>query len=85
MRAQLIQILKQSVKTSHKFNDYNFRSYFVRKHTTVLAAVEGNENLVVDLAQIERATKELAVIERQTTIQSLYQAEPTVVEVQERN
>lgn len=99
MRSQLIQVLKQTVKTSQKFNDYNFRSYFVRKYSAELAAVESNEGMTVSqeiLEQAQRYKKEppiplhlssfsfrdLALIERQTIVQGLYNIEPTVVEVQ---
>ncbi|CAG5085427.1 Oidioi.mRNA.OKI2018_I69.PAR.g10892.t1.cds [Oikopleura dioica] len=82
MRSQLIQVLKQTVKTSQKFNDYNFRSYFVRKYSAELAAVESNEGMTVSQELLEQAQRDLALIERQTVVQGLYNIEPTVVEVQ---
>ena len=57
MRSQLINILKQSVKTSQKFNDYNFRSYFVRKYSNELAAVESNEGMTVTQELLEQAQR----------------------------
>ncbi|CBY35018.1 unnamed protein product [Oikopleura dioica] len=82
MRSQLINILKQSVKTSQKFNDYNFRSYFVRKYSNELAAVESNEGMTVTQELLEQAQRDLALVERQTVVQGLYNIEPTVVEMQ---
>merc|ERR1711953_486410 len=82
MRSQLINILKQTVRTSQKFNDYNFRSYFVRKYSKELAAVENNEGMTVSQELLEQAKRDLALVERQTVVQGLYNIEPTVVEVQ---
>jgi hypothetical protein len=57
MRSQLINVLKQTVKTSQRFNDYNFRSYFVRKYSNDLAAVESNEGMTVTQELLEQAQR----------------------------
>ena len=57
MRSQLINVLKQTVKTSQRFNDYNFRSYFVRKYSNELAAVESNEGMTVTQELLEQAQR----------------------------
>jgi len=79
-RARLMGVLRNAVNESKKFNDYNFRCYFVNKFETQLHSLEKNASATVSQEMIDAAEKELAIVARQAAVQKLYSVEPTVVE-----
>lgn len=55
MRTKLIGILRQTAVQAERFNDYNFRIYFVNKYKTQAEKIEGNVAFSVNTADIAQA------------------------------
>jgi len=85
MRTRLLTILRQGAQTSEKFADYNFRSYFVAKFNQQIAAIETAPQMTITEQMLATADSELAVVTRQTTIQTMYTLEPNVIEFANKN
>jgi len=73
MTSQTLALYKQLLRASNKFNDYNFKHYFIRRVTHEFR----NPNSEVSVAE---GYNQLSVIQAQATINNMYVAEPTVVE-----
>jgi hypothetical protein len=59
------------MRVSRRFQDYNFREYFLRKN---------REDFVKSTWSIEESQKLLKVLQRQTAIQDLYPCEKSIIE-----
>lgn len=79
-KSQVLGLYKQIIKNASRFNDYNFKQYFLRKARTEFKANKG----VADAAQIEAlvkdAQKDLGVLKRQSIISQMYTFDKLVVE-----
>ncbi|XP_013885108.1 LYR motif-containing protein 4 [Austrofundulus limnaeus] len=79
-RAQVLSLYRMMLKESKKFPSYNYRTYAVRR---VRDAFKANRKVkdpkaVVEL--MENGQQMLALIQRQTSIGRMYEAQKTVVE-----
>lgn len=72
-------LYKQIIKNANRFNDYNFKQYFLRK-----ARTEFKANKDADASKIEAllmdAQKDLGVLKRQSIISQMYTFDKLVVE-----
>ena len=57
MRTKLIGILRQTAVRSEKFNDYNFRVYFVNKFTKQAEKIEANPDMKIYEDEIASALR----------------------------
>ena len=57
MRTKLIGILRQAAQRSEKFNDYNFRVYFVNKFNKQADKVEANAEIKINEDDIANALR----------------------------
>ena len=55
MRTKLIDLLRKTAVRAEKFNDYNFRTYFVNKYTAKLTHMEANPNISVNSEDLANA------------------------------
>ena len=70
-RARLTRVLQNAVQESRKFNDYNFRCYFVNKFENQLNNLETNQSTQVTPELITAAERDLAIVARQAAVQEL--------------
>jgi hypothetical protein len=79
-KQQVLQLYREFMRNSTKFDNYNFRNYFIRRSRD--AFKQGKE--LTDEQQIstqfQKARDELNVLERQSKISQMYTFEKTVVE-----
>ena len=57
MRTKLIGILRQAAQRSEKFNDYNFRVYFVNKFNKQADKVEAHAEIKISEDDIANALR----------------------------
>lgn len=81
-RKATLSLYRKMLQEGAKFKNYNFREYTQRR---VREEFKENKN-ITDPKQIEalleKAKKNLAIIQRQATISQFYQQHPTVLEVE---
>jgi hypothetical protein len=79
-KQQVLQLYREFMRNSTRFDNYNFRNYFIRRSRD--AFKQGKE--LTDKQQIntqfQKAREELNVLERQSKISQMYTFEKTVVE-----
>lgn len=68
------------MRSSYKFQDYNFKHYFIRKNRLVFKEMqnETDSNKIDD--KFNELTQDLAVLKRQSIISQMYVFDKTVVE-----
>lgn len=76
----MLGLYKQIIKNANRFNDYNFRQYFLRKARTEFRANKDVADAKVLDALISDAQKDLGVLKRQSIISQLYTFDKLVVE-----
>ena len=57
MRSKLVSILRQTASRAEKFNDYNFRVYFVNKYSQKADFIESAQEYNVKPDEIKRAER----------------------------
>lgn len=84
-KEQILQLYRQFLRASIKFNNYNFRSYFIRRSRDsfkeYISVTEPEEihNL------LSKARAELQVLQRQSKISQMYSFDKLVVEPLDRH
>lgn len=76
-KTKVLSLYRSLLRNSYKFDQYNFREYFLRKTKAdfrKFANVPDNSNL------IESAVKDLNILKRQATISKMYHFDKLVVE-----
>ncbi len=79
---EALQLYRSLLKSSKKFSQYNFREYFLRRTREDFRAhqVETDSAKIAEL--LRRGKEELAVIDRQGTLSSLFaDSKPHVVDL----
>lgn len=76
-RPQILSLYRQFLRNSGKFENYNFREYFIRKSKTEFRA---NKDLKDNTSMFQSALKDLQLLKRQSTISKMYQFDKLVVE-----
>lgn len=76
-KPQILSLYRQFLRNSSKFENYNFREYFIRKSKTEFRA---NKDLKDNTSVFQSALKDLQVLKRQATISKMYQFDKLVVE-----
>lgn len=74
-----VDVYKRALLAASKFDNYNFRLYFVRRVKEVGAAHEGASAEELQKAFAD-ADLDLGVLERQAAISQMYQYDKNVVE-----
>lgn len=74
---QAVQLYREFLRASNEFENYNFRSYFVRK---TKSAFRNPETLELTPEEVSKARAELLVLQRQSKISNMYHFDPLVVE-----
>ncbi|KAG7867861.1 hypothetical protein KL918_002458 [Ogataea parapolymorpha] len=75
---EILSLYRQFLRYSRKFENYNFREYFLRRSREEfrkLKEFDGDTSAI-----IEKAKKELGVLRRQSTISQMYHFDKLVVE-----
>ena len=71
MSNQTCQVYRKLLKTALRFQDYNFRSYFYRRI---------REEFRKGAMPLSEANSQLALLQRQVTVQGLYTQAKSVLE-----
>ncbi|XP_051826702.1 LYR motif-containing protein 4 [Antechinus flavipes] len=83
-RAQVLDLYRVMLRESGKFTSYNYRTYAIRR---IREAFRENKN-VKDSAQIQvlvnKAKRNLEIIQRQTHISELYSTDKLIIEKQKK-
>jgi len=84
LRVQVLNLYKQMLKEAHRFKNYNFREYSVRR-----VREEFRENRLEKDPQkinqmMEKGKQNLDVLKRQTVINAMYDKSPLIVEVKDK-
>lgn len=79
-RNQVLGLYRQFMKNAYHYNNYNFKNYFIRRTKDAFKENVGlKDSEQIDQA-IQKANRELKVLERQSKISQMYSTEKLVVE-----
>lgn len=76
-KAQVLSVYRSLLRNSNKFDNYNFREYFLRK---TKGDFRKYKSVPDNTALVELAYNDLAVLKRQAAISQMYHADKLVVE-----
>lgn len=74
---QILSVYRSLLRNSYKFDNYNFREYFLRK---TKGQFRNYRSVPDNTALIEQALKDLSIIKRQAQISKMYHSEKLVIE-----
>lgn len=76
-KTQVLSVYRSLLRNSNKFDNYNFREYFLKKTKTEF---RNNRSIPDNAAVMEQALNDLGVLKRQAAISDMYHSEKLVVE-----
>lgn len=79
-QTQILSLYRQFLRNATKFNNYNFKHYFVRRSRDAFHASKDLQSPEEIQQAYAKAQRELAVLERQSLVSRLYSFEKLVVE-----
>lgn len=79
-RQQVLSLYKQFMRNSTRFNNYNFKHYFVRRSRDAFRESKDLTDSTKIANAFQKAREELSVLERQSKISQMYSFEKLVVE-----
>mmetsp|Transcript_46878 Transcript_46878/g.73379 ORF Transcript_46878/g.73379 Transcript_46878/m.73379 type:complete len:91 (-) Transcript_46878:310-582(-) len=71
-KAEAVQLYRNLIRYSKKFQHYNFREYFLRRTREEFAANKGESDPAKVSELLERGKRELEVIRRQAMMSELF-------------
>ncbi|KAH3667279.1 hypothetical protein OGAPHI_002928 [Ogataea philodendri] len=77
-KPEVLSLYRQFLRYSYKFENYNFREYFLRKARTDFKKLKDFQGDSAEL--LEKARADLSVLKRQSTISQMYHFDKLVVE-----
>ncbi|CAD8072500.1 unnamed protein product [Paramecium sonneborni] len=83
MDKQVLKLYKSILRAGNRFRDYNFREYVIRRAKQDFRELQNNPDLKNKV--IDKYTKELEVIQRQTIVQNLYYQTNHIIEQKQCN
>lgn len=84
-KEQVLQLYRQFIRASSKFNNYNFRHYFIRRSRDAFKESKDVKDPEQVHSLLSKAREELQVLQRQSKISQMYSFDKLVVEPLDRH
>jgi len=84
-KEQVLQLYRQFMRASSRFNNYNFRHYFLRRSRDAFKESKNVEDPEKIHSLLSKAREELQVLQRQSRISQMYTTDKLVVEPLDRH